>query len=38
VQCPESLIPKGWNRFPAFAKLASAGEGTPEKIRGKEKI
>jgi len=38
VQCPESLIPKSWNRFSAFAKLASAGEGTPEKIMLKEKI
>jgi hypothetical protein len=27
-----SMIPKGGNRFPAFAKPASAGEGRSEKI------
>jgi len=26
------MIPKSGNRFPAFAKPASAGEGRPEKI------
>jgi len=41
----QSMIPKkpapdlirGGNRFPAFAKPASAGEGRPEKIMLKQK-
>ena len=31
------MIPKSGYRFPAFAKPASAGEGSSEKIMRKEK-
>ncbi len=34
----QSTIPKSGNRFPAFAKPASAGEGRSEKIMLKRKI
>ena len=32
------MIPKSANRFPAFAKPASAGEGRSEKIMRKRKV
>jgi hypothetical protein len=32
------MIPKSGNRFPAFAKPASAGEGRSDKIMRNEKI
>jgi hypothetical protein len=32
------MIPKSGDRFPAFAKPASAGEGRSEKIVSKRKI
>jgi hypothetical protein len=34
----QSMIPKSGNRFPAFAKPASAGEGRSEKIMLNKKI
>jgi hypothetical protein len=32
------MIPKSGNRFPAFAKLASAGEARSDKIMLKQKV
>jgi hypothetical protein len=32
------MIPKSGNRFPAFAKPASAGEGRSEKIMRKQNV
>ena len=32
------MIPKSGNRFPAFAKPASAGEGRSDKIMRKSKL
>jgi hypothetical protein len=31
------MIPKSWNRFPAFAKPASAGEARSDKIHAQTK-